>query len=218
MSEQKPSGINTQVLIAAISGLVTVAVAVIGILPTFLNDDDSSAPVVVTATPPPSLLPAEISPLAPGQQPTQIQPTTEPAEPVQAAPTSTPTNAPPAQPAAVPDIQLIYDDVSFTVLNLGPAPVSLESIVFRSSSGQWEALNWGAGLYTSLPSGSCLRIRDQNAGQRQPPASCASLYGLQLVGASALFWLGTDSFDVTHNSVVIAACAAAAGTCAVALP
>ena len=137
-----------------------------------------------------------------------------------AAPTSTPTQtsvpptATPTQTPAPPDnVLLIFDDVAFTLLNQSGRTLSFSNVRFQSAVGGWNAVQWGESLAASLPANNCLRLRDATSGERQPPAICGNLYGFQLVGSTALFWLGVESFEVLNGGVVIATCSTATDTC-----
>jgi len=197
---------NPQVLAAAIGGLVTIIVAIIGIVPALVNNRPTATPqptlVVVTATP--EMIPSQTT--APTNSPTLT-------------PLAVPTLLPISQPelTLVPsNILLLYDEVSFTLRNQSDQAVSLEGITFRSPAGQWEARDWGPGVYINVPAGKCLRLRDATVGQRQPPAPCRDqIYGLQEVGTSALFWIGVESFDVLRGGEVIAGCRIADGSCSI---
>jgi serine/threonine-protein kinase len=143
-------------------------------------------------------------------------------------PTDTPTRIPtlaatatntPVPPTPVPvNAMLLYDDVSFTLHNRSGRTLSLEGVIFRSSSGNWNARSWGVSIYTSVPDNNCLRLRNAASGQRQPPAECGGLYGLQLVGRPALFWVNVDQFQVVRDGEVIATCRTDEGRCGVFIP
>lgn len=220
---------NPQVIVSIIGGIVTIVVAIVGILPTIVNQN--AAPVQATFTP--TVMPfatytvtdAAVAVLVteaptttntpePAVQPTTIPPTDIPMA------TDVPTPVPqlPLMPTSVPNLRLLYDDVSFTVHNPNNGIFSLEGVTFRSQTGEWDAALWGISIYNSLPANNCLRLRDAEAGQRQPPRICGNLYGLQLVGRTALFWLNTASFDILKGGTTIATCDATAGECLVYVP
>ncbi len=196
---------NPQVLVAIIGGVVTVLVAFVGIIPNLVNNQPTATPqptvIVVTATPQ--------SPIA-----TQISVETRvtailPTEAIG----SVQSNPPPIQPVTG-NVLLMYDSESFTLINQSDQTLPLEEVVFRSSRGEWDARDWGPGVYNSLPANQCLRLRDATVGQRQPPAPCRDkIYGLQVVGTSALFWVGVDTFEVIRAGQVIATCSVSETTC-----
>ena len=210
---------NPQVIAAIIGGIVTVAVTFIGVLPTLIGDDDPTPTpppptvVVVAATEtnlPPTAIVEVQSPTA-TPEPTIVVEESQPTEPAQAQQAA-------PQPTEVPNLSLLYDDVSFTVHNISGGVRSLEGVVFRSSTGNWDAYSWGPSLHNSLPANNCLRLRDTTSGQRQPPSQCGNLYGLILVGQSALFWLNSSTFDVVLNGQTVAVCNSADGSCAIHIP
>jgi len=229
MSDPQPQKVqssltNPQVITAVIGGVVTLIAAILGFLPSIMNrPPEATAIVVVTATPQdvvaspepatavPTTVEAVIVPSATPIPPTPIPPTDLPiASPV--PPTPEPPTAVPAQPA---NALFIWDDVSFTAINIGGSTLSLVGVTFNSGRGFWDARDWGPSLYNSVPPRDCLRLRDSTSGQRNPPPECADLYGLILVGSPALFWRSGDAFDVLRNGQVIASCPVAAGRCEV---
>ena len=178
----------------------------------------------------PAILPTQTMTLASPPEatdtplPTSIttqEPTNIPLPTIIPSPTPTNTALPTVVPSPTPkpvNVMLLYDNVSFTLYNQAGRLMSLQGVVFRSASGSWNARNWGVSLYQNLPENNCLRLRDASSGNRQPPPVCATLYGLQLVGTSALFWLNTNSFDVVLNGDVIATCSTDQDTCGVYIP
>lgn len=164
------------------------------------------------------------------------QPTEQPTEAatLQPSPTSLPTEQPtdtPPSPTAldiVPPtvairsndeppppntVQLLYDDITFTMLNDTDSALYVSNVSFVSASARWDATQWGTGLSDNFPAGNCLRMRDATTGNRQPPAVCRAVYGLQLVGGGAMFWRGVDTFDVIQDGQTIAKCDVSAGRC-----
>lgn len=228
---------SPQVMAAIIGGIVTIAVAIVGLVPVLLERaEPTPTPMIVTATPEPTQVlvilstdtsaPTEI-PASPTPQPVVATaselPSTQATEESTTVPTQPPSTIPITEaplPSAMPpgNVLLLYDDAAFTVLNQDTRTVSLEGVVFRSGSGEWDARTWGTTLYNSLPPRNCLRLRDAASGQRQPPASCANLYGLQLVGTKALFWIRTENFDVLRGGEVIATCEVVATSCLIYIP
>jgi hypothetical protein len=196
---------NPQILAAVIGGIVTIIVAIIGVVPLLVNNRPTTTPqptvIIITATTEASHA-LEIAPtLTPMQQdlPTHI------AQVAASVTESSATLSPPTLTQG--NVLLLFDDVSFTLQNLNEAVISLEGVVFRSLSGEWQAQAWGPSVYNSLPGGKCLRLRDATVGQRQPPTPCRDhIYGLQEVVKSALFWIGVDSFNVVRGGEVISVC------------
>jgi hypothetical protein len=136
--------------------------------------------------------------------------------PTTAAPPTATFTLTPAPPE--PNLRILYDEVSLTVVNVSGETVSLEGVEFVSESGRWEALSWGGAVHDRLPNDNCLRLRDLAASPRNPPSDCQTLFGLMVVGGNVLFWRDTDSFEVQRDGEVIATCDTEAGRCDVALP
>lgn len=211
---------NPQVVIALITGIVSILVTLIGVLPNLINADEPTATptavavVVVTATQLPPTPTAETQTVA-NDQPTAGVPTTEPT----AKPTAESTAAP-AQPAATqppaPNVLLIYDDVSFSLVNTSGRRLSLANVVFQSGSRSFDPVGWAN--YRRIPNNNCLRIRDAGAGNRNPPGECRELLSLLLIGQTAMFWTESDMFDVLQGSSVIATCTTDTDRCAIHVP
>ncbi len=243
---------NPQVVAAIIGGVITLVVAIVGVLPVLLNKSaptpqpivllvtatpvpatdaptvipNTPVPVAATAIPvdtsiPPTLLPIATQALQQVEAVTQLPPTFTPAQANTPIPPTSTTAAPspaPILPTAVPNVLLLYDDVSFTLANQSGGKLSLEGVTFHSDRGDWDARRWGPSVYNSLPAGKCLRLKNAGVGNRQPPAPCTnSIYGLIEVGATAQFWAGVDSFQVLYNGQVIATCMVSSRSCPIAI-
>jgi len=230
MTEQPSAFKNPQILVAVIGAITTVIVTAIGVLPNLVTSTRPTptvAPIIVTATPlpttaasrTPAVTPISVSETAAPTEITVVSSsaaTTEATE-IPTTPTPLPVIAVPTTASAPqsdhePNVRLIYDGVSFTLVNESGGVLSLEGVRFRSGSREWNARNWGPSIHNSIPDGKCVRLRDLAAGQRQPPAPCQNnIYGLIEVGAVAFFWRDVTSFEIIRNDVVIATCAAADG-------
>ena len=230
----KSSLASPQVLAAIITALAALIVALVPLL----TNNATTAPIP-TPTVAPTSMPTS-TPVSPTDIPTAalmpptdiptvilVLPTTAnlPLATVTAFPLPTEITLMPSEPdtsqaeVGSANVLLMYDDVSFTIYNQDDRTLSISDIRFSSSSGRWDGEAWGPSLARSFPADNCLRLRNAASGQRQPPAICGSnLYGLQLVGPQALFWLNVDAFEVAHNGEVIATCRADAGSCEVSVP
>lgn len=193
---------SPQVIAAIITGVITIMVALV---PIYLNRSSTQPdPVpIVTAIPVATDVPAASPIVEASDSPTLVVDT---ATPVPA------TDAPDA------NLLLLYDDVSFTVYNQGSQTLSLSNLGFQSASSRWDASAWGTGLTDRFFADNCLRLRDVSSGQRQPPAICGNLLGLQLVAESALFWIGSDAFEVLQDGRLVATCSSTSEECAIFIP
>lgn len=225
---------NPQVMTALITGVVTVAVALIGIVPTLVQANQPTPTLTATHTPthtatftatiaPPTETAVPETPPtdtpAPTQvEPTQVEPTAITLPTTTPEPTAAPTEVvPTAQTNAnPPNVLLIYDGAAFTVLNTSGGTLSLQGVRFRSSSGNFNSVGWANN--NRLPDGTCLRLRDAAAGNRQPPRECQNLLSLLLETGKSLFWLGSSSFDVVKRGETLATCATDTDRCAVYIP
>ncbi len=213
---------NPQIILALISGAVTIVAAAIGVLPHLLPPPVTLTPTmtafVVTATSLPSPIPVITStPIAVTQISAPVQPTV--ISLLQPSPNAALVANTSAITNSTPNVKLLYDKAAFNVLNQTDHSMSLAGVTFRSTSGMWDARSWGPSIYISLPAANCLRLRDASSGQHTPPAACANhLYGLIEVGKTVMFWVNTDHFDVIRNDQTIATCDTAAGECDVYIP
>lgn len=222
MSNQPPQRSESvlkspQFLVAIVSGLVTIVAAFIGVLPSLVVNSPtatvtpSPAPTVqITHTPIPSPVTELISTEAPQPaQPTLIELLRTPD-----GVTTTQSDSPISDGNTQPNTRLIYDAVSFNVVNQSGGTLSLVGVTFRSTSGTWDARSWGPSIYTSLPNAKCLRLRDASAGQRNPPQPCINqIYGLIEVGKPAMFWVNSDTFEVIRDNQTLATCKITDGMC-----
>jgi hypothetical protein len=197
---------NPQILAAVIGGIVTITTAFVGVLPQLLNRSAQPTEVtIVTVSPPPTNIVLPTFSAAPTDIPAAAQPTVQPT--VELIATSIPPTALASQPA---NVLLLYDSVSFTIVNQSSVSLSFSNISFTSTSAAFDGSSWGS----SVPSGYCLRLRDATVGQRQPPSECnGNIYSFLEVGGGAIFWRGVDSFEVMQDRQRIAICSVAAERC-----
>lgn len=232
---QQPAGLtHPQILVAVIGAITTVIVTAIGVIPSIISSTQpptpTPTPIIITATPiPPSETPIVVVmtaiPPSETRVPTEITVVSSSAAtslpetptPLPVIPLPTTASAPPVNTQNMPpNVRLMYDSVSFTLLNESGGVLSLEGVRFRGGNREWEARNWGPSIHNSIPNRKCVRLRDAAAGQRQPPAPCQNnIYGLIEVGTVAFFWRDVTTFEVMKNGAVIATCATADGECRV---
>ncbi|MBK9124492.1 MAG: hypothetical protein IPM16_15440 [Chloroflexi bacterium] len=216
---------HPQIIAALITGMISIVVAVVGIIPALMdNDGEIPTPTVAAAAvssptyePSPLLAPTD-PPLEPTTAPTDV-PTDVPTNQPVAAVTSLPVlpvtpvtgeTIPPTVEGATlpPNAVLIWDQDAFNVVNESGARMSLARVRFRALSDRstrWRAEDWGP-VHETLPDGQCLRLRDASVGRRNPPPECAGdrLYALFEVGPSVIFW--PAGFTVERDDIVLATC------------
>lgn len=222
-----------QVMAALITGVISLLVAIVGIVPALVEaakDDPTPTPpaaVVVATSAPTNTLVAQVEPtLAPTDTP--APPTDAPVSqpniiPVGATSTSlpvigsTPVLADP-QPTAdtsastsnetaaqEPNIRMFFDNRSFTIRNQGGGRKSLIGVTFYSDEGRWDASQWGP-IHEKFTNKDCLRMRDVSTGQQSPPSECQDLLALLLVGPEVIFWRDEDGFHVERSGVELGVC------------
>lgn len=208
---------HPQIIAALITGMISIVVALVGIIPALMDDDETPTPTVAaaalfspTAEPSPLLAPTD----TPVDLPTVV-PTSQPAAAVTSLPVLpvTPVTGetiPPTVEGATlpPNAMLIWDQDAFNVVNESGARMSLARVRFRALSDRgvrWRAEDWGT-VHETLPDGQCLRLRDASVGRRNPPPECAGdrLYALFEVGPTVIFW--PAGFTVERDDIVLATC------------
>lgn len=235
-SDPKHAGVlsNPQILGAIITGIVSVLVAVVGIIPQLAKNNDPThtptplAGVVVTFTYTPIPITQTATSIMGATDTPSLDvftPTTTPLPSASETPLSIPTltpepptpEPPTSAPVQSPNVRLYHNNRSFTVLNIHTRKVSLSGVVFEGGGGRWESSQWGP-IANDVTQGDCLRMRDQNSGQQNPPAACGDLLALVLVGDSAIFWRDDDGFTVSQNGAILATCSQESETCDVFVP
>lgn len=209
---------NPQILIAVITGIVSVVVAIVGITPQLAKNNEAThtptplAGLVVTFThTPPASTITPTPTIGATSAPQSVDPSPEPSR----TPTPSATSAP--VEAQAPNVRFFHNNRSFTALNLSSRRISLNEVVFTGGDGRWAASDWGP-VYQTMNSGDCLRMRDQNSNQQNPPSECGNLLGLVLVGDSAIFWRDDDGFTVSQNGTILATCPQDVEICDVFIP
>lgn len=221
---------NPQVMAAIITGIISLGVAVVGIVPTLIAKDKDKRPsatpaaVVIIFTP---TITQQIIPSPTSTQlllPTASQPSIGAPNIVAVGPSMTPlpivgaslvpadllhTSASPAATAGTnePNIRIYFDRASFTIRNQTDNQKTLAGVTFFSDEGRWEALQWGP-IHEKLTGLDCLRLRDVSTSPRNPPADCQSPHLLALleVGPAAIFWRDENGFQVHHNEIEVGVC------------
>ncbi len=198
------------------------------------------APLVVTATPlPPTStpLPPTFTPIPPTATVTPLPtntPTITPLVPptrtlsplitpailtplptLTANSTSTPIITPTALP---PDIRLIYDADSLTLLNISDVALDLSGLRFQSDDARMGVDVWDTEFLTerldNFSAGDCLQVWGTEFNQLNDVIDdCETRHGWVAVNSSQLFWQGTTQFFVVNGGTVIGVCQVFDGVC-----
>lgn len=123
---------------------------------------------------------------------------------------ATVTPMPTATMPPPPDIRLIYDQNSFTLINISGRVLNLSNLIFESSSGSLLAEQWENGFLsqslTGFTDGDCLQVFDISAGESAKPVSCDVRHSWIMTGDSGIFWRDADTFTVRNGTRLIGSC------------
>lgn len=121
------------------------------------------------------------------------------------------------------DLLLIYDTVSFSVVNTSGADIDLTGLGFASASGVVNISEWDTQFLSrplnAFPANDCLQawsIFDEEWSVR--PSECNVRHAWIAVNEAQMFWTNTDAFSVSRGGAVLATCYTSQGRCEVNLP
>ncbi len=162
--------------------------------------------VIVANSPTPFVIIVTSAPTTPTSTP-RLAPTI-PYETL-APPTSTPP--PPA------DLRLVFDDLSFTLINVGAVRLDLTELTFVSEGGALSVARWDTQFLTaplsSFPTGGCLQAWDINTTELPAPDACDVRHAWIAVNSAGTFWRGVNQFYVTLGGAGVATCETWRGVC-----
>jgi hypothetical protein len=192
------------------------------VLPDTLALEPSTAvAAAASVTPAPTLPTASATPVSAASTavPTPTLPTVS-ATSTLAAPTSTATLMPTPSTAAAPDIRLIYDDHSLTLLNVSDQRIDISGVAITGSGTTLATTRWAQVapvLLDDFMVGGCLQVWSWDEPVDLPqPSACTTRLSYIYTAPGTLFWTQGD-FSITEGGAVIATCAKGAGTCNAAL-
>jgi hypothetical protein len=122
--------------------------------------------------------------------------------------------------APEPNILLVYDSVSVSIVNISNAPVSLDGLSFWRLQGKvkYDAVQLGR----SLAPAHCVQLRTNQAGRNDKPAECDKRDRWVATKRSEfLFWIGTQPdavFRPRLNGNTLTICGLVAKRCTFYLP
>ena len=118
---------------------------------------------------------------------------------------------------------LIYDTVSFSLVNTSGADLDLSGLGFASASGVVNISEWDTQFLSrslnAFPPNDCLQawsIFDEEWSVR--PSECNVRHAWIAVNEAQMFWTNTDAFTVSRGGAVLATCAVNQGRCEVNFP
>jgi hypothetical protein len=133
-------------------------------------------------------------------------------------PTITPPILPTATPELPPDIRLIYDTDSLTLLNVAGRRLDLTGLRFPSDTGLLESTVWDTDFLTerlnNFSDGDCLQVWGLRLNVVQDKISdCKIRHAWVAVKDTQLFWTNASSFLVLNDGDIIGQCIVADGRC-----
>lgn len=154
-----------------------------------------------------------------------FNPTTSPTGAPVFDPTATPQPTAIAQATSVPapvggpDVLLIYNAQSLTLVNVGNQSIDLtglviQGVVGRVSVGGWTAV--AAFPVNAFPVKHCLQATAGNVSVA-PPSQCKFVRSEIAVASAQVFWRAGD-FTVSNGGGLLATCHASAGQCGLRFP
>lgn len=138
-------------------------------------------------------------------------------------PTTVPiTSQATATPILPPDIRLIYDTDSLTLLNVSGRRLNLTGITFQSDNGELEATVWDTEFLTeslnNFSHGDCMQVWGLGKNALQDKiSSCDIRHAWVAVRDSHLFWNNVSTFFVVNDGDIVGLCNVAGGLCDISL-
>ena len=165
-------------------------------------------PAIPTTTAAPALPAPPTATLPPFQPPTAPPTIAPPVIP----PTIPPTIPPPTQaPIVVPDVRILSDGQSVSVINVAGRPLNLRPLRLQSGAGALEATMWDNGYLSAsldaFPAGDCLQVWGLAiTGTLPQPPQCRTRHAWLSVGLQYAFWEGVAQFQVLYGGRAVAVC------------
>jgi hypothetical protein len=175
----------------------------------------SSTPTA-TATFIPTALPATVDPLAltiAAPLPTNT------IDPNQLAVVGIVTNTAFPTPTEVlpPDIRLIYDSRSFSLINVSERVLNLANLAFESASGSMAASRWNTDFLSqplsSFTASDCVQAWGVEIDLLPKPGECRIRHGWVALDDAAIFWRDAEIFTVLNNNEAVGLCLVSDGVC-----
>lgn len=143
-------------------------------------------------------------------------------EPGVILPAPSPTFTPTPEPAALPDVLVIYDSRSLTLVNVSEKALDFSRLALAQGSLRLAVTSWqGQWLtvpLTAFPAQDCLQVWSwAESVALNPPSKCRIQRSVITLAADRLFWT-KGSFEVHQGDTLLATCPAGSGECAVDLP
>lgn len=190
---------------------------VVLVLADSVNADSSSTPMPAALPSPTVLTPAATATMPP--QPANVQTVVEPTLTIIPPVVFSPSVTPPPSPMPMnsePDIRLIYDEGSFSLVNISGRPLDLRNIRFENQERQMPGSVWDTEFLTQplsgFTSGDCLQVWYDADAFYTKPARCRYRHAWVVVPEESIFWTEGE-FLVRNGDQIIALCASSSRIC-----
>jgi len=140
---------------------------------------------------------------------------------LEAQPTLIATNSVGTAQQSLPDLYLLYDEQSFSLVNISGTPLDLSGLVFRSESASLPIARWETEFLSqplnNFSAGDCLQAWTFAYDLLPKPDECRFRHAWVAIPEANAFWQNTQTFSVERNSVVIGRCVVAQERCEITL-
>jgi hypothetical protein len=130
---------------------------------------------------------------------------------------ATNTPLPTATEVLPPDIRLIYDSQSFSMINVSGRVLNLANLAFESASGSMLASRWNTPFLSqalsSFTQNDCVQAWGYETELLPQPTECRIRHGWIGLEAGAIFWRDAEIFTVLNNNEAVGICLVNDGIC-----
>lgn len=116
-----------------------------------------------------------------------------------------------------PDIQLIYDNSSFVLINVSGGVLNLANLFFESDNGTLSSYRWNTEFLSQplsgFTNGDCLQAWTLETSYLNVLGNCRFRHAWIAVADNAVFWRNADIFTVRNGQNLVGICRVDAGVC-----
>ncbi len=120
-----------------------------------------------------------------------------------------------------PDLRLLYDERSFSLVNVSGRSLDLRGLVFRSASGTLSIERWETEFLSQplddFSAGDCLQAWTFAYELLPKPDECRFRHAWIAIPGADAFWQDAQAFTVERNGVVVGRCVVARERCEISL-
>jgi hypothetical protein len=116
-----------------------------------------------------------------------------------------------------PDIRLIYDSRSFSLINVSGRVLNLANLAFESANGSMTASRWNTDFLSqplsSFISNDCVQAWGVEIEILPKPDECRIRHGWVALNDGDIFWRDAEIFTVLNNNEAVGLCLVSDGVC-----